>query len=274
MVKERSDSESSDDGPLVNDNTGETLNFEFEAFSIGEENIVGINNLLTQIFLNNNFINIEELAKHIAKSSQNYGHVIQLAEEAVTNDDDAEMIFALSTILNISTNDDIITRLKEFICHKLTSKNTIINQNEKDKFLNFLKSNENSLGLFINERWLNMPQQLAVSCLQNLLTETDKIRTFKGMHLISFLKIYINENDGGKKNDANVMYANTEEKYIFDVVKNFPYFDYPVYSEIDADSKFASKIINGKTFKPYRRIITFPYDMLHDLATVIQIEEV
>lgn len=50
MPKNRSDSESSDDGPLMNDNTGETLNFEFEAYPIEENNVIGINNLLTQVF--------------------------------------------------------------------------------------------------------------------------------------------------------------------------------------------------------------------------------
>uniref|UniRef100_A0A0K0FLB8 BRCA2 and CDKN1A-interacting protein (inferred by orthology to a human protein) n=1 Tax=Strongyloides venezuelensis TaxID=75913 RepID=A0A0K0FLB8_STRVS len=272
MGKSRNDSESSDDDVLVNDNTGETLNFEFEAYPIGEESVVGINNLLTQIFINNNFINIEELAVHISKSCRDYGHVVQLVEDAVTDEEDGEMVFAFSTILNISNEEDINKKLKDFIRSKLTSKGCLVQQEIKEKFLNLLKNKENNLALYFNERWLNMPQQLAVSSLQNLIAETDKIRTFKDIFLISFLKIYINENDGGKKGDLNVIYANTEEKYIFDVVKEYPYFDYPVYSEIESDSKFASKVVDGKLYKPYRRVISFPYSVIHDLVPVIQIQ--
>uniref|UniRef100_A0AC35U9E9 SERPIN domain-containing protein n=1 Tax=Rhabditophanes sp. KR3021 TaxID=114890 RepID=A0AC35U9E9_9BILA len=263
-------SESSDDGELMNDNTGETVGFEFEAFPIEENNTQAIHNLLTQIFLKSTALDVEGLAKFIAHNSANLGHVIQLAEDAVADDEDVETIFAVCTIVDITGNDnESKMKLREFIQGRLQKSEAT--GSTKTSIQTLLACDK--LSLWINERWLNIPKALAVSSVQNLLTEADNLKGMKDRELCYFMKIYTNDGKQIAKKSSKVLFANPEEEHLFNAVKSYPYFDYNVSGEVDPDSKFASKVVDGVVYQPARRIVFFPYKELENISVVIQIEE-
>ncbi|MFH4984460.1 hypothetical protein AB6A40_011169 [Gnathostoma spinigerum] len=54
--------------------------------------------------------------------------------------------------------------------------------------------------------------------------------------------------------EADVIYDNSEEALLYRDPLNCPYFQYPVQSEIERESKFSIITINGVNYRPFRRV--------------------
>ncbi|KIH57885.1 hypothetical protein ANCDUO_11919 [Ancylostoma duodenale] len=55
---------------------------------------------------------------------------------------------------------------------------------------------------------------------------------------------------------AEVIYDDVEDEALIQVEEGeVHFFDYPVHTEIESSSKFHTLVKDGKSFKPYRRVV-------------------
>uniref|UniRef100_A0A0R3QCU7 DNA polymerase epsilon catalytic subunit n=1 Tax=Brugia timori TaxID=42155 RepID=A0A0R3QCU7_9BILA len=63
--------------------------------------------------------------------------------------------------------------------------------------------------------------------------------------------------------NAKVIYDNREEELLFQGGLQFDYFQYPVQSDVEKDSKFGSVVREGITYRPYRRVCFLDSSTFH-----------
>lgn len=123
-----------------------------------------------------------------------------------------------------------------------------------------------ALGLLINERFVNIPAQISVPLLENLLAEmeraTRKNMAFKFDYYILICKLYkYAEGQSGKKRknkkksaneDADVLWSNPEEE----VLAENAYCSFEFSVEKDSDSGLSGNWTeNDAEMIPYRRVL-------------------
>lgn len=137
-----------------------------------------------------------------------------------------------------------------------------------------LENNAVCLGLLLNERFVNIPAQISVPLLENLVSEmkraTSKKMPFEFTHFILICKLYkINENvkAKGKKNKANepnVIWSNPEEEIVAEAASAS--FEFSV--EKDSDSGLSGSWTEGDDeMMPFRRVLLLD---AHKLPVVIE----
>lgn len=163
---ESSDSESLTDEqlPMVN----EVINIDFEARSPEESDADSIRRLLFQL-IQDPSLDLLGLTELIL--SQNYvGAVVFQPDdgEAAGTSDDEEDIFGLITMINLTARkekkpvQDLLALLKK----KYDSRED--SSENHDKFWPFLLENIRSVGWIINERFVNLPSQIAPNLFDSL----------------------------------------------------------------------------------------------------------
>lgn len=50
---------------------------------------------------------------------------------------------------------------------------------------------------------------------------------------------------------------------------NFDYFQYPVHSEVEKESKFGSIVVGGVTYRPYRRICFLNNEQFKNFVDIV-----
>ncbi|KAL3994324.1 p21-C-terminal region-binding family protein [Acanthocheilonema viteae] len=283
VAEKLSDSdESLNDNQLMRDDldNAEELVFDFEAYPIYDGDKEGLVNLLTQIFLRAD-VDVKQMADILVEQSP-FGCVYRPAEEFLDEDDEG-VVYGVLSMLKLGRDQkfqtDIWTLLKTRARKYSVDKKILLILDN----LSTAKSDVR-VGLLINERLLHFPAAIASPAFKSLADDLKKFSTqYRFSHVVLILKIRIADSDSNKEQsggsafsmssnkkkltkaqkkriaasaiaNAEVIYDNHEEELLFQGDLQFDYFQYPVQSDVEKDSKFNSVILKGITYRPYRRV--------------------
>ncbi|VBB34691.1 unnamed protein product, partial [Acanthocheilonema viteae] len=259
VAEKLSDSdESLNDNQLMRDDldNAEELVFDFEAYPIYDGDKEGL------IFLRAD-VDVKQMADILVEQSP-FGCVYRPAEEFLDEDDEG-VVYGVLSMLKLGRDQkfqtDIWTLLKTRARKYSVDKKILLILDN----LSTAKSDVR-VGLLINER----------DDLKKFSTQ------YRFSHVVLILKIRIADSDSNKEQsggsafsmssnkkkltkaqkkriaasaiaNAEVIYDNHEEELLFQGDLQFDYFQYPVQSDVEKDSKFNSVILKGITYRPYRR---------------------
>uniref|UniRef100_A0A336LRV7 CSON002375 protein n=1 Tax=Culicoides sonorensis TaxID=179676 RepID=A0A336LRV7_CULSO len=151
-------------------------------------------------------------------------------DDAYMSDEDSNIVFGITTVINLdSTNDIQVTQqIKNFLLVKAE------NNANHDVLLSFKNALQNeSVGLLINERYVNIPPQITLPLFQSLKSEItvaiSKKKPFDFKSIILISKFYRKEDSNGKVIEE--ILTNSEEEVFapFTIAS----FDYCVKTEAD-----------------------------------------
>lgn len=216
----------------------------------------GIKQLLRQLFLKAH-INLTDFSNIII--SQNYvGSVIKQAwddemEDEDDDDVDANVVFGITTVLNLTNHkeSECVQQLKSLILERAEKSST-------DATLKLLRdiltNDDRTTGLLVNERYINIPTQISVPMLENLVKEikraNEKKMPFDFAYLVMILKFHRKEAKKGKP--AEDIFSNPEEELFLQ--EALASFEYSVASE--ADSGLSGKWReDDEELTPFRKVI-------------------
>lgn len=186
-------------------------------------------------------------------------------EEDDTDDEDFDStgtIFGITTAINISANcpNGCQKQLRAYLLDKAEkSSDTVI--------ANILKDESKSVGLIINERFVNIPPQIAVPLLESLQKEVQRAATkrpaFQFDYYLMIVKLYRKED----KKAPEDFYSNGEEEIMFEnAASNF---EYSVQSETDSGLS-GNWLESDSKLIPYRKIILFEANHLQPIVNSIK----
>lgn len=257
----------------------------------------GIKQLLHQLFLNAK-IDLNELSEVII-SQNTIGSVLwqciddpavpepkadkkeegaAMEEESDDDDDeDNDTIFGVTSVLNLSNpqKKGSLKQLRSYLIEKC-------DKEVAEKLKAILEDESKPTGFILNERFINIPPQIAVPMLENLQKEMQravaKKMPFKFAQYLMLVKFYRSEvkqkKPNSKKDEKNrnkqpvVHFSNPEEE-IFDKDLMLSY-EFSVAG--DTDTGLTGNWLEAdKALQPYRRVIMFD---ANNLTTMIdQIKE-
>ncbi|VDM25983.1 unnamed protein product [Toxocara canis] len=265
----------------------EQLLFDFEAFALCDGDKTGIVDMLTQIFLRAD-VDVEDMASALIGQSP-FGCVFRPAEDFI-DEDNENIVFGIVSVLELSNSkkfENDIWNLLKARAKKYAQSKCIVSRLEK------LSSGEEGkrVGLFINERMLHFPSSIAApafGCLKGEIAASGTRYRFDVIIMVQKIRIAdvgqgvstkqvsgqdSHDNVKRKKGkaakkssaaaavaSANVVFDNPEEELLFSAHSSecdddgVLYFQYPVQSDVEKESKFNSMIIKGTTYRPYRRV--------------------
>lgn len=167
--------------------------------------------------------------------------------------DDEKVVFGLTSMVNLTSRKDTecIQQIKSLILDRAEKHST-------DATLKLLRDilscTDRATGFLINERFINIPTQICVPLMENLMKEirraSEKKMPYNFDYVVMIVKIQRSEAKKGKPSED--FYSNAEEEYF--VQESLASFEYCVKSEID----------NGMTGKwresdalttPFRKVI-------------------
>lgn len=168
-------------------------------------------------------------------------------------DDDENVVFGITSAINLTSRKDAEC-VKQF-------KTMILDRAEKtstDATLKLLRDifscNDRATGFLINERFINIPTQICVPLLENLIKEikraADKKMPYNFDYVVMIVKIQRVEGKNGKE-DENY-YSNPEEEYF--VQQSLASFEYCVKSECDTGLSGKWRENDAET-TPFRKVI-------------------
>ncbi|GMR37729.1 hypothetical protein PMAYCL1PPCAC_07924, partial [Pristionchus mayeri] len=278
--EEESDDESDESGDFMKE-TGEKLDFDFEAFPLEDEDKEGINNMLTQIFLRTD-IDLVGLGKALIAQSP-LGCVIGPAEDIDDEDNTtSNVVYGLITMLPEIDKEE---KYAKDIFALLKARATKVVASVSKSFESSLSSAPR-LGLFVNERMLHFPDAIAAPACKSLLEDVNGMES-PPSHVLYIHKIRIVEDEnadkeeetaaapstsGGKKKkkgkaekkrlaaaalaSKEVEYDNAEDAMLMHLPGGTAvHFDYQCHSDVDPGSKFAMQKKDNLTKMPYRRAV-------------------
>jgi len=156
---------------------------EFEAFPPTEEDFNGIRCLLQQLFqksavdlskLCDLIISQPEVATIIkVVNDEDHENSGENKEEEKDTDESEEDVYGVTTVINFKKHQetDVVKQLKTFLvdkCKESGSKET------REEFTDVIEG-QHALGFLINERFINIPPQIAVPVYKTLRSELKKI---------------------------------------------------------------------------------------------------
>uniref|UniRef100_A0A1I8B4I1 Protein BCCIP homolog n=1 Tax=Meloidogyne hapla TaxID=6305 RepID=A0A1I8B4I1_MELHA len=243
----------------------EKMNFDFEAFPPSEEDIEGLENLLAQIFLRAE-INRKELADSIIKISP-FGCVYKPAEES-EDEDSQSLVCGVLSIVGLTGKEKHSADVSNFVLQraKKFATGSIFKQFER-----CLQANDGGnevlqlkTGFLINERLLQFPVQISAPAFSSLCQQqnSDGIQNPKK-------KVGKAERRKLLTDTSDVIFDNPEEELLFTIQQQFPYFQYPVESEVESTSRFNCIRRNGQVYRPYRRICLLTEEQFLQFAQLV-----
>ncbi|KAL0276655.1 UNVERIFIED_CONTAM: hypothetical protein PYX00_004180 [Menopon gallinae] len=273
----KGDKEESDDEENIGDET--VIQVDFEGRNPIDSDFDGIKQLLNQLFLKAH-INLNDLTEHIIK--QNYvGSVIKQSEaddEADEEDSDPNEVFGITTIINLSgeQKSDCIHQLRALLLKLCNS----YGSEEVHSFVQDLLSNPmKPVGLFINERFVNIPPQITVPLFKSLKSEIkrakEKRMAYDFSYIILISKLYKmelnndkNKSKKSKKSDTSeIIWSNPEEEVIDQEAE--VKFEFSVRNE--ADSGLVGEWNeNDDEMTPMRRILVIPFSKFDSIIEKVE----
>ncbi|XP_034633133.1 BRCA2 and CDKN1A-interacting protein isoform X2 [Trachemys scripta elegans] len=248
------------------------VNVEFEAHSISDNDYDGIKKLLQQLFLKAP-VNTAELTDILIQQNH-IGSVIKQAEVQEESDDEEEEedeVFGFISLLNLTERKgtQCAEQIKELIlslCEKNCDQSMV---EQLDKLLN---DTTKPVGFLLNERFINVPPQIALPMHQQLqkeLAETQRTNKPCGKCyyylLISKTFTETAKRSSKKRGESTqqkeeLMFANAEEEFFYE--KALLKFSYSVQEESDT-------CLGGRwsfddvPMKPLRTIMLIPSDRMN-----------
>ncbi|XP_067936044.1 BRCA2 and CDKN1A-interacting protein-like isoform X2 [Watersipora subatra] len=203
--------------------TQEKINVEFEARNPEEMDFHGIRQLLLQLFLKSN-VHISGLTNWIL--SLNVGSVIKQyfeedgEEEEEEDDIDYNQVYGVISCLNISNTKEKVfaDQVKKHLLEKLSNE-----QQAVARLRSILDDPANNIGFIVNERFVNIPPQIAEpsfsSLRQEMQTANEKGDDYNCSHFVLIAKKFRMKVSGksGKKRRSKKpldpeIYSNAEEE--------------------------------------------------------------
>uniref|UniRef100_A0A0K0D1V9 Protein BCCIP homolog n=1 Tax=Angiostrongylus cantonensis TaxID=6313 RepID=A0A0K0D1V9_ANGCA len=211
--------DASDSGDLIDDESSRRIDFDIEAFPMESGDREGVVNMLTQIFLRAD-IDLEGFANSIIAQSP-LGLVFGPAEDQ-SEEESENVVYGVVTAVSLINLGNAPKFMKD-ILDFLEMKSRKFALKEFRDALEVAKSKRT--GIFINERMLNFPYQIRRMTIRDL-------------------------------SNADVIFDNVEDKVLYQICEGEAnFFDYPVHSEVESSSKFHILVKDGKSYKPYRRVV-------------------
>ncbi|XP_074107997.1 protein BCCIP homolog isoform X2 [Cotesia typhae] len=265
-----SDVNSDEDNVDNNDEKGNQIMVDFVGRTPDDSDYHGIKILLQQLFLKAH-VNVGSLADYII--SHNYvGSVVKQETDDDDDEDDEDDtsdggdVFGVTTVINIShsQNEKCIQQLRSLL-KELSSEyatdtvNGMIN--------NILENDSSALGLIINERFVNIPADISVPLLENLMSDMKRATAkkmaydFKYFVIISKLSKPKTVKKNKKKNseEPEDLWSNQEEE-VFDE-EAMCKFEFSVAKETDTGLSGAWNEDDDELI-PYRRVMIFEAEKL------------
>ncbi|XP_015597237.1 protein BCCIP homolog isoform X2 [Cephus cinctus] len=279
--EDTSSSENEDNESDVVEDLGMEIQVDFEGRNPQDPDYHGIKTLLQQLFLKAH-LDLGGLTDLII--SQNYvGSVVKQSDDEDASDDeddDNNDVFGITTVVNISDRQNVpcIQQLRDLL-RQLASEHATDTVNTMIK--NVLENDSAPLGLLINERFVNIPAQISVPLLENLVSEmkraTVKKMPFNFSYYILICKVYkqakkqSNKKSKSKRKNAleepEILWSNPEEE-IFAEEATFS-FEFSV--EKDTDSGLSGTWSeNDDEMIPYRRVLLFESSKLQPIIDKIK----
>lgn len=253
---------------------GEQIQVEFEGRIPVDSDFHGIKQLLQQLFLKTH-LNLSDLAELIIK--QNYvGSVVKQCDDDPDSDEDEDMnvdddVYGITTVLNLTEKRSMgcVAQLRDLL--KETS-SKYGDDRTVAKVKQLLEDESKSTGLLINERFVNIPPQVAVPLLMNLRKEMEKAKSrnmpFNFEYLVLICKLYKldsqkkkSKKNKNKPDEPEVIWSNAEEE-VFEEVADCK-FEFCVKD--DSDSGLGGKWHeNDAEMTPWRKVLIFHASKLDD----------
>ncbi|XP_033188964.1 protein BCCIP homolog isoform X1 [Bombus vancouverensis nearcticus] len=276
-----SSSENDEKEPLEEE--GMEIQVDFEGRYPVDPDYHGIKTLLQQLFLKAH-VDLGGLADLIIR--ENYvGSVVKQSadlDESDDEDNDVNDVFGITTVINLSSkqNYPCIQQLRELLTqmakeHATDTVDTMIK--------NLLEDETEVLGLLINERFVNIPAQISVPLLENLMSDIKKANNkkmpFDFSYYILICKFYktkrpeLVKRSKSKKKDNTceqvIVWSNPEEE-IFAQEATIS-FEFSVEKESDS-AVSGTWTESDDEMTPYRRVLLFEAFRLQSIIDRIKSE--
>lgn len=174
-------------------------------------------------------------------------------------------MFGITTAVNISTNapNGCLQQLRTYLIEKAKT-----SEPNGQQIVNLLNDTQKSIGLLINERFVNIPPQIAIPMLENLQKEVQraasKREAFRFDHYIMIVKQYVKED---KNNKQELIYSNGEEEVISE--QSLSSYSYSVQSE--SDTALAGHWRESdSTLVPHRKVVLLDANQLDSIIHSIK----
>jgi protein BCP1 len=257
----------------VDENVGKVIDVAFDARPPCDSDFHGIKRLLQQLFVK--YINDElsELSNLIV--AQDFvGCVLKQdpgdeSEDSDDDSDDDDNVFAVSTVINLSENQNL--SCVEKISDLLITKCKEHNKEGPSRMANLIRDPSKQIGLLISERFINIPPQVALPSYQSLKSDIEsavrKKRKFDFSHLVLISKTY-SAKTGGHLGDE-LFYSNSEEQ-LFKEMSEFSF----TFSVADQRDSMTDGTWNedGGDFESLRTVMVFDASALGQMIVKLQTE--
>lgn len=242
----------------------------FELHPPIEDDLDGATTLLRQNFLH--FADCSGLARYLIKQKEVTQVVaVEAPDEENTSEDEEpdNDIYGLSSIIELPTPkskdaDELETEARRQLLNFL--------KNKCPRFKDFLESEDTAtkIGLIVNERYINLPPQLALPQMKSL---TEHIDQTKYSHLAFFSKILLRAKQdetrlpnkktksGGSSSFEPIIYVNPEEEIIFEGCEYHE--DIDVSQHCDENASWSTS--SDAKYIPHRRIMIVDYKKWQDI---------
>lgn len=179
----------------------------------------------------------------------------QCEDDEDEEDDDDEMtdsnvVFGITTAINLNKPDvDCINQLRNLVTQKAKESATI---DVYERFKGICESASNVIGFLLNERYVNIPPQIAVPLLESLVKEVERANRkkmpFQFTHYMMMLKFYkmsATKSKGPVEANSTV-YTNAEEEIFAE--NSCTEFEFAAQTDTETES---SDLV------PFRKVIIF-----------------
>lgn len=178
-------------------------------------------------------------------------------ENTGTNFDSSGTIFGITTAVNISKaqSHGCIEDIRK---HLLTKCEQFAKPEDKQAIQNALNDDTKQTALLINERFINIPPQIAVPLLDNLHKEIGqaaaKKEKFRFSNYIMIVKLNRKKSKGKQKDQNEDIYSNGEEEILDDYADA----SFEFSAERETDSTLSGNWTESdSTLVPHRKVVIF-----------------
>ncbi|GLH11394.1 Protein BCCIP homolog [Gryllus bimaculatus] len=275
--------EGSDGEDLEGQPIQEHIQVDFEGRNPCDSDFHGIKQLLQQLFLKAH-VDLSQLTDLII--GQNYvGSVVKQSANDEDDDDDDESdandVFGITSVINLTDKQNLecVQQLRTLLVE-------LCDEHGSDQAITFVRTllgdDARPVGLIINERFVNIPVQIAVPLLDSLSKEIkrakEKKMPFNFSYFIVICKLYKMEGTtkrNKKKNkklqssseELEILWSNPEEELIAKEAECF--FEFSVKKESDSGLS-GQWLEDDEEMTPYRRVLLVPANKLDGIIEQVK----